>query len=281
MIVWLASYPRSGNTLLRTVFHQTMGLQSLPERSEWKRLLQAGIEPDEQSRAFGEIHPDMPWDEFYPMASASEKVHLVKTHEGPIDEQPAIYVVRNGRKAIYSYLQYHRNLLPEIGRNLMELVTGHDYYGDWSSHYHAWNDESCTAPRLLVRFEELREASPVLQQRLASFVGHVSEPGMWENPFESLHRKAPHVFREGKSEWECPQEWTQEVEWLFQVFHGGLMRSLGYEETEVESNTDVWEAWREQAADTAVQLLDSCQMMSQSVRRTEVQTTLLRARLQV
>ena len=26
MILWLASYPRSGNTLLRTIVHQTMGI---------------------------------------------------------------------------------------------------------------------------------------------------------------------------------------------------------------------------------------------------------------
>jgi hypothetical protein len=281
MIIWLASYPRSGNTLLRTVFHQTMGLHSLPERTEWPRLLQSEFSPNENSQTFGEIHPEMPWEEFYPMATASEQVHLVKTHEGPIDDQPALYVVRNGRKAIYSYLQYHQKLLPEIGRNLIELVTGHDYYGDWSSHYQAWNDESVSAPRLLVRFEDLREGSPELLQRLASFVSHVPEPRPWENPFAMLQQREPHVFREGKSRWERPEEWTQEADWLFSMFHGQLMSTLGYGEADMEPNTDVWEAWKAQAANTAVQCLDSSAMTHQSVRRTEAQTALLRARLQL
>jgi hypothetical protein len=280
MIVWLASYPRSGNTLLRTILHQTMGLTSLPERAEWPRLLETKPHAKDSEQVYGEVHPEMPWEEFYPRATASEQVHLVKTHEGPMDGQPAIYVVRDGRKAIYSYLKYHRSQLPKLERTLMELVTGHDFYGDWSSHYRAWNEGSAGAPRMLVKYEDLLMATPALVSRLAAFVGHPAEPRPWVNPFPLLHRQEPEVFREGTSEWVCPEDWGTEVEWLFSVFHGPLMASLNYESCTGDGFADTyWEGWRERTAGAAMDLLDDSEAMDQTIRRANAETTLLRARL--
>lgn len=279
MIVWLASYPRSGNTLLRTILYQTMGLKSLPERTEWPRLLKTKPDLRETDKVFGEVHPEMPWEEFYPMATASEQVYLVKTHEGPTDDQPAIYVVRHGRKAIYSYLKYHRSRLPELERTLMEIVTGHDYYGDWTSHYRAWNEEGAGAPRLLVRYEDLLVATPELTGRLGAFVAHPTKPCPWVNPFSILHQQEPDVFREGRSEWKCPEEWGADIEWLFSVFHGPLMASLDYESCAGDSWENYWEEWRERASGAAMSLLDSSASMDQAVRRADAETSLLRARL--
>ena len=176
MIVWLASYPRSGNTVLRTVLRQTMGLCSLPERTEWERFMQAATPPSAVDQVFGEIHPEQTWSQFYDVAKSSREVHLVKTHEPPMDDQPAIYVVRNGRKAIYSYLKYHQAHLPQLGRELFGIVTGQDYYGDWTSHYRSWNEGDGHGPRLVVSYEELCAATPALLSRLATFIGHDAEP---------------------------------------------------------------------------------------------------------
>jgi hypothetical protein len=281
MIVWLASYPRSGNTLLRTILRQTMGLHSLPERTEWERVMQTGTPPGETEQFYGEIHPDRSWDEFYHMAKSSTEVHLVKTHEPPMDDQPAIYVVRNGRKAIYSYLKYHQAHLPRLGRELFEIVTGHDYYGDWTSHYRAWNRGTGDGPRLVVRYEELCSATPALLHHLADFVGHQSEPRAWKNPFATLHQQQPDVFREGRTDWKRPEEWGRDIEWLFSVFHDELMAELGYEEKPMEAHDVVWMDWYDRAAGRVLNLLDHGDAVTWAVQRNEAETARIRARLVV
>ena len=281
MIVWLASYPRSGNTLLRTVLRQTMDLCSLPERTEWQRMLEAGTPPSETDKVFGEIHPEQPWGEFYDMAKASSDVHLVKTHEPPMDDQPGIYVVRNGRKAIYSYLKYHQAHLPHLGRELFEIVTGNDFYGDWTSHYRAWNQEAGNGPRLVVRYEDLCSATPALLHRLAEFVGHKSEPRAWKNPFATLHQQQPDVFREGRTEWKCPEEWGEDIEWLFFVFHNELMAELGYEEKQMEAYDVIWMDWHDRAASRALNQLDHGDALAGAVQRNKAESARLRARLMV
>jgi hypothetical protein len=279
MIVWLASYPRSGNTLLRTVLRQTMDLHSLPERTEWQRMIREGTPPTETDMVFGEIHPDRSWEEFYAPAKSSNEVHLVKTHEPPMDDQNAIYVVRNGRKAIYSYLKFHQSHLPQVGRDLFDLVTGHDFYGDWTSHYRAWHQGAGNGARLVVRYEELCSATPTLLRRLAAFVGHSSEPREWNNPFATLHEQQPDVFREGRTDWKRPAEWREEIEWLFSVYHNGLMAELGYEEEEPLDDRNLWMDWRDPTAGKALNLLDRWNEVAPTMRRSETETTRLRTRL--
>lgn len=228
MIVWLASYPRSGNTLLRTVLKQTMGLDSLPERTEWARYLAQGITQDPASNYYGEVPPEEPWESFYPRARDSSELHLIKTHEAPFDDAPAIYVVRDGRKASLSYYHFHRSYLAELERTLLQIVVGDDYYGDWTSHYHAWTNRGAGAPIFIVRYEELHEATPDLTQKIASFMKLDIAPAGWANPFEKVQQINPHSFREGLKQWMNPPEWSDEINWAYSLFHSPLMEKLGY-----------------------------------------------------
>lgn len=228
MIVWLASYPRSGNTLLRTVLKQTMGLDSFPERTEWPRCLAQGADADPVSGYIGELPPPEPWETFYPRARESPELYLIKTHEVPFDDGPAIYVVRDGRKASYSYHHYHRAYLANLERTLMQIVVGDDYYGDWTSHYHAWANRTDTASLLLLRYEELHDASPELTARIAAFLKQDIAPRPWVNPFEKVRQLNPHSFREGVKQWMDPLEWDDEVKRTFALFHSPLMKKLGY-----------------------------------------------------
>ena len=121
MIVWLASYPRSGNTLLRTVFWQTMGLASYsdePGEAALNTLTETAL------RATGKIILDRNWDVFYKEALSSEKVYLIKTHRLPRDNQPAIYIVRDGRNSYLSYSSFHRKTSPPPHPSLLDLLIG-------------------------------------------------------------------------------------------------------------------------------------------------------------
>ncbi|CAN5889931.1 hypothetical protein BH11VER1_BH11VER1_00420 [soil metagenome] len=228
MIVWLASYPRSGNTLLRTVLKQTMGLDSYPERTEWLGFIAQGTTGDLSSCYYGELCPSEPWEVFYQKAKESPELYLVKTHEAPLDDSPAIYVMRDGRKACFSYYRYHQSYLQDLGRTLLQIVVGDDYYGDWTSHYHTWKSRQLGAPLLVLKYEDLHDASPELLGKIKTFLKRDIAPGHWENPFEKVQQLNPQCFREGEKQWMNPAEWSDEVAWAFSLFHAPLMKKLGY-----------------------------------------------------
>ncbi len=221
MIVWLASYPRSGNTLLRTILKQTMDRGSYSDEALSAALGLTAAEND-----FGHLPMDEPWEQFYKKASASADIHLVKTHLPPRDSQPVVYVVRDGRQALVSYYNYHRRFFPEHTGGLMNLVLGDDYYGGWTEHHAQWI--SGTRPTMLVRYEDLVDATPVLLQEIAHFIGHAGPVAPWTNPFEKLHQENPGFFRQGEVGWKGAPGWTPLVDGAFFQIHGELMRELKY-----------------------------------------------------
>jgi glycosyltransferase involved in cell wall biosynthesis len=222
MITWLATYPRSGNALLRAILHQTMGLEAYAN----PEYLMAGAQLAASVRLYNEAGSkpiQEPWKEFYLRHRESRDCILVKTHERREDSMPAIYVVRDGRKALYSYYNYYRTLpCPEKLPGLLELVLGGDWFGSWSAHYAAWH--SASHPRLLtVRFEELADADDAVLRRLADFLGYEGEIRPWRNP---LGKAGEH--RNVSGDWVRPPEWNERVDRAFWAVQGELMEALGY-----------------------------------------------------
>jgi hypothetical protein len=225
MIVWLASYPRSGNTLLRTVFKQTMDLGSYSDEI----MLPSVGHTDQAKQDYGNLIFESSWDSFYHQASSSKDIFLVKTHLPPRDNQPVIYVVRDGRAATESYAAYHRSFVQdsELCPSILELMLGDDYYGDWSTHYRMWSSRS-EADLLLVRFEELVNADRGILERLRMFVEFEGEVKFFENPFQKLNLENPNFFRSGHTDWRGGEQWTEKLKYFFIVLHGDLLIQLGY-----------------------------------------------------
>ena len=226
MIVWLASYPRSGNTLLRTILFNTMGLASLSDEvGETKAV---GLTEFARHRT-GTWEIEGSWEDFYTSASQSAQIFLVKTHRMPRDDQPAIYVVRDGRKACLSYSRFHERFTRSPYPGLLQLVLGDDFYGGWSEHYRVWNRRENT---FVVRYEELIHADDELLAALAKqvcYAGHVSS---WVNPFNELHKENPDFFRAGEPAWQGDIAWTKMIDAVFFHLHGELMVELGYVSSE-------------------------------------------------
>jgi hypothetical protein len=155
--VWLASYPRSGNTFVRTVLAQCFGLKSGSLYGQdlgndpAVEALAGHIEqgPDGRIR-FGEQRP-----------------RLVKTHHLPMDAAPAIYVLRDGRDAVVSL--YH--FLGQ-SRSLLDIVEGRTLFGTWADHASAWRPE-LRPNTLFLRYEDLVEALPAAIDQIAAFIGVV------------------------------------------------------------------------------------------------------------
>lgn len=229
MIVWLASYPRSGNRLTRTLLYKTMGLKSWSDEDPY-------FETD-----FGQ---HCGWEKFYRNATESKKVYIVKTHRPPRDSQPAIYLLRDGRKACLSYSYFHQSNTPPPYPSLLEIVMGNDFYGSWSDHYKTWQDRGNLS---ILRFEELVNASDDLLNKIAEMVRYDGEISSWINPFEEEKIKAPNLVREGKIHWEGDLAWTKIINGLFFKFHGHLMVELGYANPQLVKNSirDIPSQWHE------------------------------------
>jgi len=223
LIIWLASYPRSGNTLLRTVLKQTMGLGSFSDGADDQIL------NENEMDTVGIKKIDRCWDDFYQQATASKDVFLVKTHNPPSDSQPAIYVVRDGRSSTESYAAFHKSFAPnpELSPSIMELMVGEDFYGDWSSHFEAWNSRK-EGRLLLVRFEELVNANDVLLEKLRLFIGFEGDVKSFNNPIEELRSNHAEFFRKGEKLWKKSAKWTEKEESFFIALHGDLLCKLGY-----------------------------------------------------
>jgi hypothetical protein len=231
LIIWLASFPRSGNTLLRQVLSGALGLGSYSDEPGDEDISK---QLADVSHTVGLLEIKESWKDFYKRATQSDEVFLVKTHRPPTDNQPAIYVIRDGRKALLSYEHYHRRCTPSPRPDLLGLVLGMDYYGGWTEHFQRWvNGRRDT---LVVGFEELVNPTPETLLKLAEFTRSKSIPSAWNNPFDQLQARNPGFFREGRVTWEPPLDWTPWINSVYMHLHGDLMLQRGYVEAlEVES----------------------------------------------
>lgn len=200
MIIWLASYPRSGNTFLRIVLHQLYGVSTYSIYDDNDPVAQrigptlVGYQPK-------------PFD-CQKMAQSSE-LFFVKTHKRrKSDPYPAIHLVRDGRDAVVSHARlrasqdaagdqeaaFQRRLHEEICRPYVE---GQPSSGTWGGHALSWLDHE--GPVSLLRYEDLI-ADPCTA--VARAVSHVlPELPSSKNPyipsFPELQKIDSQFFRRG------------------------------------------------------------------------------------
>lgn len=241
MIIWLASYPRSGNTLLRTVLYKTMGMESASDEAGEKKYF--GL-TEATLCSSGIIEISDSWEHFYQAATQSSEIFLVKTHRPPRDNQPAIYVVRDGRKACLSYSRFHQRFTPPPHPSLLDIVLGDDFYGGWSEHYSSWMGRDNT---YMVQYEYLVNVPEALLRELAGRVRYSGEITLWKNPFDQLHQENPDFFRKGVVGWQGAPDWTPWINAIFFYLHGDLMIELGYANSEAvaEAKSGIPEEWLE------------------------------------
>ncbi len=221
MILWLASYPRSGNTFLRVVLKAAFGMPSdsaYPEKSEHE--VREGLIP-------GRSLSDMARD---------ADLCCVKTHELPADDDhPAIYVVRDGRDALVSYAHYALEAIdrksappdPAAFSSLLQALVSTDaHFGGWARHVTAWTSRK--GPTEIIRFEELIvDPIPIVERALAG-LGIRRQPAPARLPsFAELHERAPEFFRTGRVG-SHRDEMPQGLEDLFWSRSAGAMRRRGY-----------------------------------------------------
>jgi hypothetical protein len=171
-VVWIASYPKSGNT--------------------WVRFLLANYlaGPIERSRDAEWTVPDSHGAFDADALLAWQPVVYAKTHRrwGPghpfaARTSSAIFVVRYPKDVMLSNLNYHRLLRGDesgfsdadyikvfigAGGDPMWLRAG---FGTLDEHTASWMDAPAPLPRLLVRYEDLKTDAAGQLSRIVSFLG--------------------------------------------------------------------------------------------------------------
>jgi len=153
-LVWLASYPRSGNTFLRTILRHCFGLRSAsvyPEDLGGNRALEEYVGHIEHG-------PEM-YDRLQ-----ENGISLVKTHEYPQDANSAIYVLRDGRAACVSLWKFYQKSIP-----LETVIEGWHRFGTWADHVKAWSPKDRPGT-LLLNYEELRHDLPGSLDKISRFL---------------------------------------------------------------------------------------------------------------
>ncbi|PHI20302.1 hypothetical protein CEQ90_08945 [Lewinellaceae bacterium SD302] len=218
-MIWLASFPRSGNTFFRNVLYEVYGIESSTYHQDPQREL------DENFASY----------------------RVVKTHELPSKlpeqyrEMPAVYLVRDGRDSLVSIAHHRKDIVApgtDFYNNLLEaiLAQGGSFFGGWSENVRAWTNKAA----VVIRFEDLIE-DPIREVEKLRAIIDLPQPNPEKLPtFKQLKFGQPQYgagkkakgnqtkhFRRGKAGgWR--DELSPELEKLLWSIHGPTLLQHGY-----------------------------------------------------
>ena len=206
--VWLASYPRSGNTFLRTILFQCFGLRSA---SVYLRDLGGNKELED---FVGHIEHEQENRILFP----PNAIPLIKTHELDTYGNPAIYVIRDGRAASVSLWNfYNRNI------SLEEVIEGRHRFGTWANHVESWNPWE-RPNTLLLRYESMKTDLPQILEEISDFlqcdIRSASIPD--RNTIAGTDGRWVKGYRDWRS------DITEELMMKFDRINGDVLRKAGY-----------------------------------------------------
>ena len=198
MILWIASYPKSGNTYLRSFiaayyfskkgkfeFDLLLNILQFPSVKFVKKNINSELEAAE-SWIFNQ-------QQFF----SGNEIHFVKTHSTlnkfkgnnfTTNNQTlgAIYIVRDPRNLITS-LTHHYSLgydeafskLTDENATLLEKSSDNDhsnftYLGSWSSHYKSWKNTK-DFKTLFIRYEDLENNKFNTFLRIVNFINKLKK----------------------------------------------------------------------------------------------------------
>lgn len=224
MRVFLASFPRSGNTFLRHVIETVYGWQTYT------------VYQDE--RIENVFDGDRQW------AGQDAPVACIKTHETWTPQMyaygdgwsRAIHLVRDGRDTLISLVHrcttgdYHDNLRAAIDGQIPNPATPGKGF-DWSEHTRSWRKRVAPTQRLYFR-DLIADPVETVCHTLSRLGVSWPESGSRPLTFTELQQRNPAFFRRGKTNaWR--DEMPLDLQKRFWDRHGAEMVNLGYTEGQV------------------------------------------------
>ncbi len=191
MIVWLASFPRSGNTFMRVLLHQCFGKETYSIHNDKYDI--------EKTKSLSDITGHTHFDENALAAMRTDdKTYFIKTHRLNISDyinDKVIYLIRDGRDATVSLAIYTKNFAPGYFSPI-QIIDGEFAFGSWHEHVAAWSRKSDNIQ--IVKFENL-VANPLrITDKLADDFG-LTYINRSAPVFSELHALNGSFFNSGQS----------------------------------------------------------------------------------
>lgn len=219
MIIWLASYPRSGNTYFRVLLNSIFGVKTYSIHNDTHDIA--------ADQATSEVvgHEHLPESFDLAHARLSDNIYVIKTHAPPQNEtDKAIYLVRDGRESSVSYHKYLKNFYSSP-LALYDVITGAAAFGTWGEHVNSWSPQ--TRPNtLLIKFEDLVSAPEEFYPRIANFIG-IPASKQHAPSFKELQEINPKFFNSGKKD-SWLNQISEEEQLAFWMTNHEQMKAMGY-----------------------------------------------------
>ncbi len=200
--IWLASYPKSGNTWLRLALWSLLaggGAPALTDIAEFGNVVTARrlfdealeVESGHLTNAETELLRPVLHDVLF---APDRPAELVKVHDAwfrtaagrPVFDakhsRAAIYILRDPRDVAISWARFSNQpidwAIAYLANPRASLTPDHrrlngtvpEFLGDWSGHVTSWIDESGLDP-LVVRYEDMHADLPGMLSRIAARLG--------------------------------------------------------------------------------------------------------------
>ena len=194
MIIWLASYPKSGNTLLRSIlstyFYSQDGvlkfenLNKISQFPQTHHFLPLGIDIENDKEVFKNfinaqnlINEEKGKLKFFKTHSS-----LCKMYECNFTDLKntigAIYIVRDPRNVVTSLAHHFSLNIDEAIETILDnnkfmersLKTCKVFLGSWSSNYNSWKQLEKSKKYLLVKYEDLIHKKKTVMLRIFKFL---------------------------------------------------------------------------------------------------------------
>ena len=197
MIIWIASYPKSGNTYLRSFLASyyysedgNFNFDQLLKIHQFPNIKFSNFEPKTKKEA------SKNWMFNQNAFFNKDKLNLVKTHNClyPYEENNftsknqtlgAIYIVRDPRNLITSLthhyvIDYKKAIEKMSDENCVLLEKSHDkdysnftYLSSWSNHYKSWKNNS-EFKTLFIKYEDLKKNKIEIFKKIIFFINEVT-----------------------------------------------------------------------------------------------------------
>jgi len=225
-MIWLASFPRSGNTFFRNILFEVYGLESSTFHDD------------------ADYYLDDKYDSF-PVV----KTHMLPSQLIPVSSDlPAVYIIRDGRDALCSIAHHRKDIVApgsDYYENLKAAIIAEKgtFFGGWSENVNRWLERA----DMVIRYEDLL-SDPIGQAERLRKITNIPQPNPDKLPsFQDLKFGIPKYgsgrdrpiteeekkalaeknFRKGKAGgWK--EEMPADMQDLFWSMHGETMESLGY-----------------------------------------------------
>ena len=196
MIIWIASYPKSGNTYLRSFISSYYF--SKKGKFDFNLLLNVLQFPSlkfTKKNIYSEYEASQNWIFNQNQFFLNNKVHFIKTHNTleefkgnkfTSNQQTlgAIYIVRDPRNVLSSlthhyslnYEQAFKKIMDE-NASLLEKSSNNDhsnftFLGSWSNHYKSWKNTT-EFKTLFIKYEDLEDNKYETFKKVVNFINRI------------------------------------------------------------------------------------------------------------